>query len=60
MKAAFFIGHHKTGSTSLQAFLAANYHRLISEGILYPATESEGIVSNLAAALAGGDSGDNS
>ena len=57
MKAAFFIGHHKTGSTSLQAFLAANYHCLLSEGILYPATEAEGIVTNLSVALAGGDPG---
>lgn len=57
MKAAFFIGHHKTGSTSLQSFLSANYHRLLSESILYPAVESEGIVNNLATVLAGSDPG---
>lgn len=55
MKVAFFIGHHKTGSTSLQNYLANSYQTLLRQGILYPAVESEGMASNLAAVLAGKD-----
>lgn len=53
MKVAFFIGHHKTGSTSLQSYLGNNYLTLLCQGILYPAVEAEGISANLAAVLAG-------
>jgi len=53
MKVAFFIGHHKTGSTSLQTFLATHYLTLLQSGILYPAVESKGIASNLATMLHG-------
>jgi hypothetical protein len=56
MKVAFFIGHHKTGSTSLQNYLANNYLTLLRQGILYPAVESEGITANLATVLRGQDS----
>lgn len=55
MKVAFFIGHHKTGSTSLQNYMASNYVSLLKQGILYPAVESEGISAALAAVLAGRD-----
>lgn len=55
MKVAFFIGHHKTGSTSLQNYLANHYLSLLRQGILYPAVESEGISANLATALRGQD-----
>lgn len=53
MHVTFFIGHHKTGSTSLQGYLANNYLTLLKEGILYPAVEAEGMACNLAAVLAG-------
>lgn len=53
MKVALFIGHHKTGSTSLQTYLARHYLPLLKEGILYPAVEAEGAASNLAWALRG-------
>ena len=55
MTVAFFIGHHKTGSTALQTYLATNYLTLLREGILYPAVDAEGSASNLAAALKGAD-----
>lgn len=42
MKAFFHIGHHKTGTTSLQAFLAINWTSLVNGGVLYPWVESEG------------------
>ncbi len=51
MKLAFFIGHHKTGSTSIQTYLATHYLRLLKAGILYPAVESSGMASNLATVL---------
>lgn len=52
MKVAFFIGHHKTGSTALQNYLAANYLGLLRQGILYPAADAPGLAANLAAAVA--------
>lgn len=42
MQVIFHIGHHKTGTTSLQGFLAANAVRLLHAGVLYPWVESEG------------------
>ena len=51
MKLAFFIGHHKTGSTSIQTYLARHYLPLLQAGILYPAVESSGVASNLATVL---------
>ena len=47
MKVAFFIGHHKTGSTALQSYLASHYLALLQAGILYPAVESKGVANNL-------------
>lgn len=52
MHSTIFIGHHKTGSTALQHALAVDAARLLSEGVLYPAVEFQGM-AYLAAALAG-------
>ena len=52
MQSTIFIGHHKTGSTALQHALAVDAARLVSEGVLYPAVEFQGM-AYLAAALAG-------
>ncbi|MGB5837845.1 MAG: hypothetical protein WBH14_12410, partial [Albidovulum sp.] len=58
MKLIVFIGHFKTGSSSLQRFLFWNYLKLLKAGILYPSVESEGVSRNLAAALSGKDFAD--
>lgn len=42
MKVILYIGHHKTGSTSLQTFLSQNSNRLLKHGILYPYVERQG------------------
>lgn len=55
MKVVLYFGHHKVGSTALQAFLARNWARLAAAGILYPAVESEGMARNLADALGQAD-----
>ncbi|MDN5788329.1 MAG: hypothetical protein L0H65_15000, partial [Pseudorhodobacter sp.] len=47
MKLILYIGHHKVGSTSLQAFLAQNAHLLIKAGILYPAVDPRGLTHML-------------
>lgn len=51
MKVILYFGHHKVGSTALQAFLASNMLALLEHGILYPAVESEGMSHLLAQAL---------
>ena len=51
MRLLVFFGHHKVGSSALQAFFANNYQALLAEGILYPATESEGLAYRQAEAL---------
>lgn len=51
MKVIIFIGHHKTGSSSLQVWLSSNYYRLISQGVLYPAVESKAFSRNLGCVL---------
>ncbi|MEI4473079.1 hypothetical protein [Frigidibacter sp. MR17.24] len=43
MRVCLFIGHHKVGSTALQAFLSRNAGALARAGILYPPVESEGM-----------------
>jgi len=53
MNVAFFIGHHKTGSTALQTYLASQYLTLLQAGILYPAVESKGLAHNLNTVLKG-------
>lgn len=55
MKAICHIGHHKTGTTTLQAFLSQNSHRLLQAGILYPWVESQGAAYALAKAVGRGD-----
>ncbi|MEP3334425.1 hypothetical protein [Sedimentitalea sp.] len=51
MKVIIFFGHHKVGSTALQAFFARNHLDLLQRGILYPAVEVEGLAQSLAGAL---------
>lgn len=55
MKFVIFIGHFKTGSSSIQSFLSSNYLALLQAGILYPSVESQGMSRNLAVVLAGRD-----
>lgn len=55
MKVVAHVGHHKTGTTTLQAFLSQNSHRLLQKGILYPWTDSEGAAYAVAKAIGGGD-----
>lgn len=55
MKAICHIGHHKTGTTTLQAFLAQNSHRLLQAGILYPWVETQGAARTIAKAMGAGD-----
>lgn len=50
-----YIGHHKVGSTSLQQFLAVNSVALAQRGVLYPATESDGLSYMLACSLKGSE-----
>lgn len=50
-----FIGHFKTGSSSIQNFLASNFHALLQAGILYPSVESRGIARNMRLLLQGED-----
>ncbi|MBT8154515.1 hypothetical protein KMP13_11520 [Epibacterium ulvae] len=50
MKIILYIGHHKVGSTALQAYFARNTLSLLKKGILYPAVESEGLSHLLAQA----------
>lgn len=55
MKLVIFIGHFKTGSSSIQSFLSSNYLALLEAGILYPSVESQGLSRNLAVIRAGRD-----
>ena len=55
MKLVIFIGHFKTGSTSIQSFLSSNFLRLLQAGILYPSVESQGMARNLQVVLSGRD-----
>lgn len=55
MRVTCHIGHHKTGTTSLQAFLSQNSHRLAQAGILYPWTEFEGAAHAVSKAMGAGD-----
>lgn len=53
MRVTCHIGHHKTGTTSLQAYLSQNSNALLRAGILYPWVESQGASITLAKANAG-------
>ncbi|PID35828.1 MAG: hypothetical protein CR993_08130 [Rhodobacterales bacterium] len=55
MQVVIYIGLFKTGSTSLQRFLAQNYLRLRQAGILYPAVEARGLARQERAARRGCD-----
>lgn len=44
MKLILYIGHHKVGSTSLQAFLVQNAQALAAAGILHPMVDPRGLV----------------
>lgn len=55
MKIIFYIGHHKVGSTALQAYLSQNWLALAQAGILYPSVEAEGVADNLSRLLSGAD-----
>lgn len=55
MEVICHIGHHKTGTTTLQAFLAQNSHRLLQAGVLYPWVEMQGASHALAKAMGAGD-----
>lgn len=55
MRFILYIGHHKVGSTALQAYLAQNSLRLLQNGILYPAVESQGFSHFLTKAVKGQD-----
>jgi hypothetical protein len=51
MAVIFHIGHHKTGTTSLQAFLAKNQVKLLKAGILSPWVEGNGAAYALSRAI---------
>lgn len=53
MKLVCHIGHHKTGTTSLQVFLSQNSHALLKAGILYPWVETQGASVAMAKGLQG-------
>jgi len=55
MKVILYFGHHKVGSTALQAFFAQNMLPLAKQGILYPAVETQGLSYLLKQALTGQD-----
>ncbi|MPL74748.1 hypothetical protein DFO80_1611 [Rhodobacter sp. 140A] len=55
MRTVCHIGHHKTGTTSLQAFLAQNSLSLLKVGILYPWVETQGAAVMMAKAARGSD-----
>ena len=42
MRVICHIGHHKTGTSSLQVFLSQNSYKLLKNGIYYPWVETEG------------------
>ncbi|MCF8509944.1 MAG: hypothetical protein K9G43_00710 [Rhodobacteraceae bacterium] len=55
MQAICHIGHHKTGTTTLQTYLSQNSHKLLESGILYPWVETQGAAHALAKAMGNGD-----
>lgn len=57
MKAYFHIGHHKTGTTSLQAFLSMNAPVLLRHGIHYPWVDMQGAAIAMAGLAAAGRDG---
>lgn len=57
MNLVMFIGHFKTGSTSIQHFMARNWFRLAENGVLYPSVESGALARNMQALLKRSDDG---
>jgi len=57
MRVILFIGHHKVGTSSLQHYLAENYHAFLKEGILYPMVDFEGFSIQMARKILGDDDG---
>ncbi|SFO58417.1 hypothetical protein SAMN04488056_108193 [Cohaesibacter marisflavi] len=55
MRVICHIGHHKTGTSSLQTFLSQNSYQLLKHGIYYPWTESQGASYALKKAMSGKD-----
>ena len=55
MRVTCHIGHHKTGTTSLQAYLSQNSNALLRAGILYPWVESQGAALSMAKAASARD-----
>lgn len=55
MQVLIYIGHFKTGSSTLQRFLAANWLALVRQGVLYPSVEARGFARNLRVLLLGHD-----
>lgn len=55
MRAICHIGHHKTGTTSLQSFLAQNSTTFLKAGVHYPWVESEGAAKAVSKAIGAGD-----
>jgi hypothetical protein len=53
MAISFFIGHHKTGSTALQAHFARHRIEYLRRGLLYPMVESRGMAVMMAEAISG-------
>lgn len=51
MKAIFYFGHHKVGSTALQSFLFRNQTALMRQGILYPGAEPQSMAYTIAQLL---------
>lgn len=55
MRNIFFIGHFKTGSTSIQTYFARNWLGLMKKGVLSPAVESQAAARAMRLILQGRD-----
>lgn len=55
MRLILFIGHFKTGSTSIQHYFARNWLGLLQRGVLYPAVESQAVSRAIRLSLQGRD-----
>jgi len=55
MKTILFIGHFKTGSTSIQHYFSRNWLALLRKGVLYPGVESQASARAMRLSLKGRD-----
>lgn len=55
VRVVIFIGHHKVGSSALQAYLSSNWLALVRRGVLYPSVDFDGLAASLSRALRGSD-----